>query len=420
MADPLKNQEYEVISRSIGQSRALLLIAAAEVLTLSVWFSASVVSSPLQRLWHLTPIEVALLTASVQLGFVVGAVAASLTALADRFDARRVLALSALLAAGVNALFTVSSSWEMGMVLRMLTGVAMVGVYPVAVKLVAEWSPRHRGSAVGILVGALTVGSALPHLILFFGISAPWQSVVLASSALALLGAGIVTFFLPAHPQQRASKSGKISLASLRAVVTNRAVMLTNYGYFGHMWELYAMWTWFPTFVYASFVLSGHRQAGAALAALSSFLIIGMAGAAGSVLGGRLADRFGRTVITSVAMGTSGLCALVVGFTFGGPIWIVLLVGTIWGIAVVADSAQFSAAVTELSAVENVGTALTMQTAVGFVITILSINLVAAARDVLGWHWVFVLLSAGPFLGVYSMLRLRAHASSFAMAGGQR
>ncbi|MHB8190785.1 MAG: MFS transporter [Ferrimicrobium sp.] len=408
------------VQRRFSPWMALSLIAIAEILILSVWFSASVVSVPLQHLWHLNSIEVALLTASVQLGFVIGALISSITGAADRFNARWIFSLAAVGGALVNALFVVSNSWEMGALLRMLTGIAMVGVYPVAVKLVTEWSPARRGTAVGILVGALTLGSALPHLILFIGVSAPWQVVVFTSSGLALLGAGIIAFLLPDHPNEIRSMPPKMSLVSLRAVFANKAAMLADYGYFGHMWELYAMWTWYPAFVYASFVAHGNHRGVVASATMIGFLVIGVAGAIGSVAGGLLADRIGRTVITSAAMAISGLCALTIGLVYGGPPWVVITIGMIWGVSVIADSAQFSAAVTELSAPQYIGTALTLQTAVGFLITIVSINLIAVAKDVLGWHWAFTLLSVGPFLGVYAMLRLRARASSVAMANGRR
>ncbi len=409
-----------ISERRFSPWMALFLIAVAEILTLSVWFSASVVSVPLQHLWHLNSVEVGLLTASVQLGFVVGAVISSITGAADRFNARRIFALAAVGGAGVNALFILSNSWEVGVLLRMLTGVAMVGVYPVAVKLVTEWSPSRRGTAVGILVGALTLGSALPHLIFFIGVNAPWQVVLLVSSGLALLGAGIVAFLLPDHPGEAQSNPPKVSLISLRSVFANRAAMLANYGYFGHMWELYAMWTWFPAFVYASFIMYGERQGVVASSTMIGFLVIGVAGAIGSLAGGLFADKIGRTAVTSVAMAISGLCALTIGIAYGGPPWVVIAIGIVWGITVVADSAQFSAAVTELTIPQYVGTALTLQTAVGFLITIISINLIAVAKNTVGWQWAFTLLSVGPFLGVYAMLRLRAHAASIVMANGKR
>ncbi len=406
--------------RSFSPWVALALVAIAEILTLSVWFSASVVSSPLAHLWHLNSIEVALLTASVQLGFVIGAVVSSLTGAADRFNARRVFSIAAASGAAVNVLFIVSGSWEIGILLRLLTGAAMVGVYPVAVKLVTQWSPARRGTAVGVLVGALTLGSALPHLILFLGVHAPWQSILVASSVLALLGAGIVALLLPDPPNETRRALSKISLVSLRSVLANKAAMLANYGYFGHMWELYAMWTWFPAFVYASFVIHGDQRGATATASVIGFLAIGVAGAIGSLTGGVLADKFGRTAIAGAAMAMSGLCALAIGVAYGGSPWVVIVIGMVWGFAVIADSAQFSAAVTELSAPEYVGTALTLQTAIGFLITIFSINLIAVLKDLIGWQWAFVSLSVGPFLGIYAMLRLRASAASIVMANGKR
>ena len=392
----------------------------AEVSTLSVWFSASVVSSSLQQLWHLNTVEVAMLTAAVQIGFVIGALGSAFTGLADRFNPRAVFAISAAAGALINALFVFSNSIELGILLRLLVGITMVGVYPVAIKLVTQWSPFGRGTAIGILVGALTLGSALPNLIRYFGIGAPWQIVILSSSGLALGGSAIVGLLLPAPPNIAQNNVTSISFAYFRSVAKNKLAMLANYGYFGHMWELYAMWTWFPAFIYASLIASGHRYQAAGDSALIGFLTIGAAGALGSVLGGRMGDKMGRTVLASFAMAISGLCAIFIGLAFGGSIWIVAILGTLWGFSVIADSAQFTAAVTELTAPEYIGTAVTFQTAIGFFITAVSINLVAVFKDLVGWHWAFALLSIGPFLGVYSMLRLRIQLRSVGIADGSR
>lgn len=399
---------------------ALGIIAFAEVLTLSLWFSASVVYTPLQHRWHLNSFEVALLTSSVQLGFVLGAFLSSLSAIADRFNPRKIFALAAVVGAGVNALFIFSSCWEMGIFLRILTGITMVGVYPIAVKLVVQWSPNRRGLAIGILVASLTLGSALPHLILFFGFSMPWQYVILASSALALLGAAVIVFVLPDCVNQSVQNLSKISLSSFRQVLSNKEAMLANYGYFGHMWELYGMWTWFPVFIYSSYIASGDKIGAVANAALVSFVVIGIAGAIGSIVAGRLADKVGRTMITSVSMAISGMCSVVIGLSYAKSMWITISLAIIWGASIIADSAQFSAAVSELSSPKYLGTAITFQTALGFFVTIISINLIAVAKGIMGWHWVFTLLAIGPFLGVYAMLRLRSLDASLKMANGQK
>ncbi len=409
-----------MVQRRFPSWFALSLIAVAEILTLSVWFSASVVSTPLQHQWHLDSLEVALLTASVQLGFVVGALVSSAAGIVDRFNARRIFWTAAVAGAVANGLFILSNSWESGMLLRMLTGVTMVGVYPVAVKIVTEWSPGRRGTAVGILVASLTLGSALPHLILFFGVTAKWQAVVLASSGLALVGAAIIAFILPDSPVAKHDTTSKISLESLRSVLKNKAALLADFGYFGHMWELYAMWVWFPVYVYASFTANNDHRGAVASASLIGFLVIGIAGAVGSVLGGLFADKIGRTAVTSIAMAISGVCAVTIGFTYRGPAWIVVAIGLVWGASVIADSAQFSTAVTELIEPQHQGTALTLQTAVGFLISIISINLIAFTKHLFGWQWAFVPLGIGPFLGVYAMIRLRACSASLALANGRR
>lgn len=414
---PWRNKGYSDFNRDIRWI-ALGLIAVAEVLTLSVWFSASVVSSSFQRLWHLNTIEVAMLTAAVQIGFVIGALGSSFTGLADRFNPRVVFAISAATGALVNALFVFSNSFGLGILLRLLVGITMVGVYPVAIKLVTQWSPLGRGAAIGTLVGALTLGSSLPNLIRYFGIGAPWQIVILTSSGLALCGSAIVGLLLPTRPNIPLNTVTSISSAHFRSVTKNNLAMLANYGYFGHMWELYAMWTWFPTFIYGSLIASGHRIEAGSDSALIGFLTIGVTGAIGSVLGGKLGDKIGRTVLASFAMAISGLCAIFIGLAYGGSIWIIVVLGTLWGFSVIADSAQFTAAVTELTAPEHLGTAVTFQTALGFFITAVSINLVAVFKNLVGWHWAFTLLSIGPFLGVYSMLRLRIQLRSHGIADG--
>lgn len=396
------------------------LIAFAEVLTLSLWFSASVVYSPLQHLWHLNSFEVALLTSSVQLGFVLGAFLSSFIGIADRFNPRKIFVISAIVGAGANGLFVLSTFWQQGILLRILTGIAMVGVYPIAVKLIVQWSPKHRGLAIGVLIASLTLGSALPHLILFFGFSVSWQYVVLASSVLALVGAAIIGFVLPDRVNEASQIPSKISLNSFKKVLSNKEAMLANYGYFGHMWELYGMWTWFPVFIYSSYVASGHPTGALAKAAIVSFVVIGIAGATGAIVAGYLADKVGRTIIASVSMAISGICCLVIGLSYESSSWIVISLAIVWGVSIIADSAQFSAAVSELSEPKYLGTAITFQTAIGFFITIISINLIAVAKGPMGWQWVFTLLSIGPFIGVYAMLRLRSMDGSLKMANGRR
>jgi MFS family permease len=402
-----------------GVSRwtALAMIAAAELLVLSVWISASAVSLPLAREWHLDSLQVALLTSSVQVGFVFGALVSAALALADRLHARNLFAIAALSAALLTALFAMQSNFVLGTVLRFGTGIALAGVYPVAVKLIAAWFPTGRGVAVGVLIAALTLGSALPHLFVSFA-SVSWHGVMYLSAVLAIMGSCIVLFLLPDAPRQASVGAPKLSWSALKQVIANRPIMLANIGYGGHMWELYAMWTWFPAFLTAS--IASREPNGALVSALGSFAVIGIAGAAGCVAAGYMADRWGRTTTTSVALAISGTCAVAIGLTFRASPLLSLVIGFVWGASIVADSAQFSAAVTELSDPEMTGTALTFQMAIGFSITFISINVIPAVVAHFGWAWAFVTLAPGPIFGIIAMQMLRRDASAVRMANGQR
>jgi len=404
-------------SRNMSRSSALGLIAAAELLVLSVWFSASAVAPTLAVDWKLTAGEVSALTSSVQFGFVLGALASSVAALPDRFSPRRVFTLASIAAATLTAAFAMQHDVATGIALRFLTGVALAGVYPVAVKILAEWFPTRRGVAVGILIAALTLGSALPHLFVSFAVVS-WQYVMYISAALACVGAALVAFVLVDAPDRGVGAGVPITLGALREASFDRPVMLANAGYVGHMWELYAMWTWFPTFLAHTAI--GKASSASWLVPSISFGVIGVAGAVGCTLAGHYADRFGRTTITSVAMAVSGTCCVVIGATYDAWPLATVVVGVVWGMSVVADSAQFSAAVTELAEPRLVGTALTFQMAAGFLVTVASINLVSYVATHVGWHWAFAVLAPGPFIGIVAMQVLRRQPRATRMAGGRR
>lgn len=389
-----------------GSWRALVWIGLSELCALSLWYSASVISPELIDIWNLSSNSEAWLSASVPIGFVVGALLSSYFGVADLVNPRKVFALSALLGAILNALLILVDSAFFGILLRILTGITLAGVYPIAVKILSDWFPRKRGLAIGILIAALTLGSSLPHFVIIFFSSISWKFVIICSSGLALFSAFIVFLILEDAPEK--SKRLPFSLKLIKKVVMNKPVMLANYGYFGHMWELYAMWTWLPTFLAASFSTYSPTIPHW-FPAFFSFISIGIAGGIGCVVGGIISDKIGRAKLTIISMLISAICSLLIGFTFGHMIWVTLLISIIWGVSVISDSAQFSAAVTEIAEDEYVGTALTFQMCIGFLITIFSINLIPIFQRIVGWEWVFAILAIGPILGLISMVKYRRY-----------
>jgi MFS family permease len=390
--------------------RMLLLVAAGEVLGMSLWFSATAAAPAVAREFTLDAASAAWLTMAVQAGFVAGTLITAVTNLADAVNPRRLFAAGCTLGAACNIAIAAAPSAAVIVALRFLTGAALAWVYPPGMKIAAGWFRERRGTALGIVVGAVTVGSALPHLLAWIGAGLPWRTVVGASSALALAGGAIVVLAVSDGPHVTAS--APFDRHALRVVVGNRGARLAMYGYFGHMWELYAMWTWIAAFAAASVLgassvpqqptatpLVGAR-AGSAIA----FIAIG-SGAVGCVMAGLWADRWGKAQIAGGAMVASAACALLSPLAYGAPIAVLLALAVVWGFTVVADSAQFSALVTEHTPRTHVGTALTLQTSAGFLLTMVSIKLVGMAAAA-GWQWVFVMLVPGPLLGAWAMKRL--------------
>lgn len=393
----------------------IYVLSSAELLGMSVWFSASAVVPALIREWGLSASGQAWLTMAVQLGFIVGAFGSAVLNLADRIPGPRLFFFSSLTAAVVTALLPICSrGLNSAVPLRFLAGIALAGVYPIGMKIVATWTRENRGWGIGLLVGALTVGSASPHLIKAMGGISNWRIVLYAAAGLAALGGLFAVLFVREGPFQ--ASSPKFDWKYAERIWREPAIVLANGGYFGHMWELYAMWTWVPVFLISSFRLSGTKEQWASLA---GFAVIAIGGV-GCLVAGKLADRYGRTTVTIASLGMSGVCCLVVGFFYGGkPLWL-LLVCLIWGFSVVADSAQFSAGVSELCPSERTGTALTLQTSLGFLLTIVTIRLIPSVERWLGWRWAFALLAIGPALGILAMANLRRLPESVKMACGRR
>ena len=380
----------------------LALIAVSQFLGLTMWFSATAVARPIEQdLLNSAASGSALpLTMSVQLGFVAGALLSALFGIADLIRPRQLFALGCVAGALANGAIAQSSSLDTIVVLRALTGVALAFVYPPGLKIAASWFRERRGTALGVLVGALTIGSAFPHLLVWAAATVPWRTIVMISSLLSLAAAAIMLLLVKDGPYIAASSP--FDPRAVGKVMRNRGVRLATLGYLGHMWELYAMWAWVATYATQALV---SRMTSPNLGSLVAFLAIA-SGAVGCVVAGRWADRFGKARIAGWSMVLSGTCCLLAGRFMDAPLFALSGFVAVWGFSIVADSAQFSALVSEHSPKTYVGTALTLQLCLGFLLTIVSMQLVPVVAARYGWEFAFAYLAPGPFAGAVAMWRL--------------
>lgn len=403
-------------SQSRSKSRALILVSLATFFSLSVWFSTNAISGALEVEKSIDESSMAILTIAVQLGFVFGTLLIAVTNLSDLINARTLFAYAAVLAALANLLVIPFDSTPALIAARFATGAFLGGVYPPAMKVISGWYTKGRGFALGTMVGALTIGSGSPHLLRSV-FSENWQAVIIGSSVLAISGGLILKFLVKDGPHE--VKGAKFNPKYLIGAISQRGPRLALTGYLGHQWELYAMWAWlgsFMLYIVGQKSLIGDRLD---LASALTFLVFAV-GAVASSYAGIWSEKIGRTAVTSIAMVISGGVAAFIGFIPPEMTVLIVILAMIWGASVIADSAQFSTAMTELSDPAYRGTMLTFQTGIGFALTAVSIWLLPIVKDSSGWGWAFAMLALGPVVGTTAMLRLRSLPESANLAGGKR
>jgi len=391
--------------------RSIALLIVAEIFAMSLWFVSAAILGDMSAEANLSAGTQAALSSAVQAGFVIGAVSSAVFGLADRYDARRVFAFFCIVAAIANALLlVVVPGSAYAIVLRAITGASLAGVYPVGMKIAIGWGQKDRGLLVGLLVGGLTLGSASPHLLAFLG-GADWRSTVLGASVLAVIAAIIV---LAVRNGPFDTRAASFNPAAIKEAWTNPSIRRAYGGYLGHMWELYAMWSWIGVALAVSFSAQLPSDAASEFAKLMAFIIIA-AGALSCGIAGWVADRIGKAELTIIAMAVSGISALLFALTFGGAVWITVVISIIWGISIIPDSAQFSVLVADHAKGDQAGSLLTFQTALGFALTIVTVQLTPVVADILGWPIMMGLLALGPLFGIMCMLGLTKRAISNAM-----
>jgi MFS family permease len=386
--------------------RILPVIVLSQFAGGSLWFAGNAVLEDLQRAWGLPAQALGYVTSSVQLGFIAGTLAFAFFALSDVFSPRIVFFVCSLAGAVANAaVLAFGESFGALLATRFITGFLLAGIYPVGMKIAAGWYQRDLGSALGFLVGALVAGTAFPHLLRGIGEALPWQGVLLGLSALAVAGGVLMLALVSDGPEL--AKAARFDPRALVAIFRVPAFRASAFGYFGHMWELYAFWAFVP------WVLAAHaaQVSGHALdVSLWSFAIIA-AGCLGCVAGGLISLRRGSAPVAFAQLAASGACCAISPVLFHAPTPIFLAFLLFWGVVVVGDSPQLSALNAQSAPRDRVGSALTIANCIGFGITIFSIQLLNSAAVVLGAQWLFLLLIPGPVLGLASLMPLMRRAA---------
>ena len=387
-------------SRSISPGTASFLIVFAEFLGTSLWFSMNGVADNLMATWEISLAGIGVLTNAVQLGFVAGTLLFAFSGVADRFRPSRIFALCALLGAICNALFALyAEGMAAGVTLRFLVGVCLAGIYPVGMKLIITWDPEKASQRLAQLVGMLILGTALPHATRFFGVDWPWQSVIVFSSFLALV-AMIIIYWLGDGPHLKMSVQSTIKPMSIRMIFGIPSYRSSALGYFGHMWEVYAFWALVPVLIASTHSINNPMELSG-----FAFLVIAM-GTVGCLIGGQLSKTMTSSRVASYALGLSGLCCLLYPWIKDVPLILQLMFWAIWGMSAAADSPQLSAISAKACPPEIVGTALTIQNAIGFGITMISIQLCTVLIPYLN-HYISWVLLPGPILGLILLNQVR-------------
>ena len=386
------------------KAKSVTILVLAQVTALSLWFVSSAILPEMLKETVISAERQAALASAVSAGFVIGALLSAILGIADRFDPRRVFAVCVMMSALASlGLLIFEPGDALSILSRFVTGAMLAGVYPVGMKIAVGWGREDRGLLVGLLVGALTLGSAAPHLVSWFG-GADWRNVIILVSGLAAFS-GLLILLIKLGPHH--ANSSAFEAKAIGEAWTNRRVRYAYLGYFGHMWELYAMWAWIGAIAFTSFSVSISNDDALSLSKLVAFLAIA-AGGAGCVLGGYVADRVGKARVTIIAMSVSGLAAVATAASFGGPVWITVICIIIWGLAIIPDSPQFSALVADASPPEIAGSLMTLQTAIGFALTIFTVQAAPLLANIIGWSAVIILMALGPLFGIWFMRKLEA------------
>ena len=402
--------------RKVKSNAAILsIISISLLLSVTVWFSANAITLQITSLWTLNEYDIALLSMILIIGFVVGGLVSAIFSLPDIIKTTNFYSLYAGLSALTNFLAIFSPNFVVFLIFRFLTGFFLAGVYPTAMKLMSSWFQEHRGLAVGILLGALTAGSGLPYIFKIIG-SPEWRLLLSISSLLALVGTILIYLFITEGPY--VSHGGKFKLSNLKVIWSKNSIKYANLAYFGHMWELYAFWVWIPVFLEESHKLSYPSGNATLFFSIGTFIVF-ISGSLGNAFGGLLADRIGRTKFNIIMLILSGSSSIFIGFFLNNAI-LALIIAVIWGITVVPDSPQYSVMITELTDQDYIGTALTIQTSVGFGITLLSIRLLPSFVHIVSWLFGFSLLALGPLLGILSLILLRKEPDSTKIGQGKK